>query len=179
MTQATAISAELAEFTLGYRFRIERVSKHAPARLWRAITDAVDFEKWWDYPVRVDLRVGGEYFSDFARSGGGTLDGIIVAIEPERVFRYTWGTSVVEWRIEPEGSGCRYVFEQNGLAIREIPGEEGLPAGWHAWFEDLDHYLDDESFVPTRDRQRWIELGQAYLALLLEARDGANQAVTR
>jgi uncharacterized protein YndB with AHSA1/START domain len=176
------MNEELGTIDLCYRFSITRTSKHSPARLWRAITDSTEVARWMSCPrARVDLRVGGEYHVSFLEDDSDALDGVIVAIEPERLLRYAWGTSVVDWAMEPASGGCTHTFSQNGLASRDIADEEGLVAGWHAWFEDLDNYLDSqpaplpgeqfgsEPLWFEQDRARWLELGRLYRPLLRQA----------
>lgn len=150
-------------YARGYCVVFNRQSNHSAARIWRAITDADQLSRWMAYPAQVDLRVGGAYHVDFARTGGGELAGVLVKVEAERLLRYVWGTSVVEWRLEPSGSGTRYVFAQHGLFPRDIPGEEGAAAGWHAWLEDLDLFL--ETGAPSTEahgEKRWYELQPHY-----------------
>lgn len=184
---------DLGTIDICYRFTITRTSKHSPARLWRAITDPGEVSAWMSYPAQVDLRVGGRYFVDFTRTAipggassaeapGGvpddaTLNGIIVAVEPERLLRYVWGNSVVDWAMAPAGEGCRHTFSQNGLYPRDIPDEEGLAGGWHAFLEDLDRYLDTGAPTSLEPRpresrageRRWLELSALYRPLLREA----------
>jgi|GEM_PF-5040144 len=154
---------ELADVRQCYGLFYRRTSKHSAARLWRAITDAGELSRWMAYPMRVDLRVGGDYYADFSRTGGGELDGVIVKIEPQRLLRYAWGTSIVEWTIEPAETGSRYVFAQHGLYPRPLPDEEGLAAGWHVWLEDLERFLDTGS--PSTEEAggiRWHAMGKLY-----------------
>ncbi len=158
---------DLGTYTRCYTITFERTSKHPPARLWHAITDPQEVSRWMAYPARIDLRVGGDYFVDFSRTDGGELDGVIVRLEPDRLLRYAWGMSVVEWTIEPHGDGSRHVFQQTGLAFRPIPDEEGLAAGWHVWLEDLDQFLDTGAPSSDEDgRRRWVEIGRLYRPLL-------------
>jgi len=163
MTAPASTVAELGVFTRGYCLEFARTSKHPPARLWRAITDSEELTRWMAYPARIDARVGGEYFVDFRRTNGGELDGVIVTLEHQRHLRYAWGTSVVDWKLEPDGHGTRHVFAQHGLYVREITGEEGLAAGWHVWLEDLEQFLDTGS--PSSEKEgeaRWLELQTSY-----------------
>ena len=159
--------SDLGTITRCYSVRYDRTSRHSAERLWRAITDPAEVTAWMQYPARIDLRVGGEYFVDFAKTNSGKLDGIIVAIEPARMLRYAWGTSIVEWSIEPTPGGCKHTFLQSGLADRG-PGEEGLVAGWHAWWDDLDLYLDGRAVGPLSDREPWTELCRRYKPILAE-----------
>lgn len=177
------MNEELGEFSVCYTITFRRTSRHSPARLWRAITDPEEVGKWMTYPARIDLRVGGHYFVDFSRTAnpreageapGGvpddaTLNGVIVAIEPERLLRYAWGTSVVDWRIEPDGTGSRHTFSQNGLHPRDVPDEEGLAAGWHSFLEGLDTFLAGGRPLPDEaEKLRWNELKRLYRPLLAE-----------
>jgi uncharacterized protein YndB with AHSA1/START domain len=122
------------------------------------------------YPARVDLRPGGEYTIDFnATHPGDTLDGIVVRVEPQRRLQYVWGSSVVDWMLAPEGDGCRYTFIHSGLALRDVPDEEGLAAGWHDFLESLDDYLGGGSRDSAAGRRRWEELKPKYRGLLADA----------
>ena len=157
--------SDLGTFTHCYTIRYDRTSKHSPERLWRAITDPEEVTSWMQYPARIDLRVGGDYFVDFSKTNSGCLDGIIVAIAPARLLRYAWGTSIVEWTMEATVEGCKHTFLQSGLPDRG-PGEEGLVAGWHAWFDDLDLYLDGQALPHLADRSDWNALCERYKPLL-------------
>ena len=159
--------SDLGTITRCYTVRYDRTSKHSEERLWRAITDPAEVTAWMQYPAKIDLRVGGKYVVDFAKTNSGVLDGVIVAIEPERLLRYAWGTSIVEWTIGPSGSGCKHTFLQAGLPDRG-PGEEGLVAGWHAWFDDLDRYLDGSPLPALSERGAWRALGERYKPVLAE-----------
>lgn len=158
---------ELGVVTKCYTLTYNRTSKHAPARLWRAITQPDEVSQWMDYPAKVDLRVGGEWHVDFSRTNDGEIPGVIVRVEPERNLTYTWGLSVIEWTIEPdEQGGCRYRFIQSGLAFRDIPDEQGLAAGWHEFFDRLDLHLDDIHIDEPAQKARWNELKPGYRELL-------------
>ncbi len=159
--------SDLGTITRCYSVRYDRNSKHSAERLWRAITEPAEVTAWMQYPARIDLRVGGEYFVDFAKTNSGALEGIIVAVEPNRLLRYAWNTSIVEWTIRPSAGGCTHSFLQTGLADRG-PGEEGLVAGWHAWWDDLDLYLDEKPLPALSERDAWRALGERYKPLLAE-----------
>ncbi len=160
------MNEDLGQIKPCYGVWFERTSKHSAERLWRAITDSGELTRWLRYPARVDLRIGGDYYADFSRRGGGEMDGVIVKVEPGRLLRYAWGTSTVDWTIEPAEGGCRYVFAQHGLYARPA-GEEELVAGWHVWLEDLEQFLD--TGAPSSEAEgeaRWREVGQLYRPLL-------------
>ena len=156
----------LGTITRSYTMTFERHSKHSPARLWRAITEADEVSAWMDYPAKIDLRVGGELSVDFSRTNDGGLRGVIVRVEPERVLTYTWGLSVLEWTITPAGDGCDYTFVHAGQAFRDIDDDEGLAAGWHRFFDCLDLHLDGTYLNEPEQQARWNALKPGYKQLL-------------
>ena len=154
---------ELAEIRACYSIVFNRMSRHSAERVWRAITESAEVTRWMTYPARIDLRVGGDYFIDFTRNDGSSLDGVIVKLEPRRLLRFAWGTSIVEWVLEPRESGCHYVFAHHGQYPRPIPDEEGLAAGWHAWLEDLDRFVDTgKPSTEATGSERWLHLCRQY-----------------
>jgi hypothetical protein len=60
---------------------------------------------------------------------------------------------------------AQYTFVQNGLADRG-EDEEGLPAGWHEFFERLDDHLDGTHRSDDEHKTRWMELKPAYRSQL-------------
>jgi uncharacterized protein YndB with AHSA1/START domain len=171
MTDATPVDpAALGEVTRCYSLRYRRHSKHPPARLWRAITDPLEIERWMGYPARVDLRVGGDYFVDFQTSSPENLDGVIVAVEPERRLAYAWGLSVIQWTLMPDEDrgGTGYTFIDHGTQIRDVPDEEGVAIGWHAWLASLDAFLDGDVSASLTPASHGA-LSAAYRARIEEA----------
>jgi uncharacterized protein YndB with AHSA1/START domain len=162
------VNEDLGAISIAYSLKLARRSKHSPTRLWRAITNATEVESWMGFPARIDLRPGGEYTVDFgSHAEGDVLDGIIIKVEPERLLRYAWGHSVVDWTIESDGDGCRHVFVQAGLTPRDLPDEEGLVAGWHDFLDSLDDFLDGtERPQNSAGTERWEALKRQYRPLL-------------
>lgn len=146
-----------------YTVKFVRRSKHPAERLWRAITLPEEIEGWMSYPAQIDLRPGGDWRVDFSSTGEGELDGVIVRVETGRRLTYVWGWSVIEWLIEdtPETGGCTYTFVQNGLADRG-EDEEGLPAGWHDFLDNLDVHLEGRAQGREQRKARWLALKPRY-----------------
>jgi len=158
---------ELGIITRCYAIRYDRTSKHSAERLWRAITDPDEVTKWMQYPARIGLRVGGDYFVEFAGNPE-NLDGVIVRFEHGRMLRYAWGTSIVEWQLTPEGAGTHYVFSHFGLDRAKTPNDEGVAAGWHAWLDDFEEFLSSGRPTATSNA-RWAELSRRYLPVVSSA----------
>ena len=151
----------MGEITRCYTVTFRRRSRHSPERLWRAITDPDEIAAWMGAPARTEIRVGGEYYVDFQGDGEDALDGIIVRVEPERRLGYVWGRSYVEWEIESAAGGTYYRFLQNGLSDRG-EDEEGLPAGWHGFFDRLDDHLEGVARTDAEHTARWQALKPLY-----------------
>lgn len=159
------MSEHLGEVTACYRVKFVRTSKHSAARLWRALTVEEEVGVWMEHPAHVDLRVGGTWKIDFDVESDNYLDGIIIGVEPECRLTYAWGLSVCEWTIEDGDDGCTYTFVQNGLTDRG-EGEEGLAAGWHGFFDQLDMHLDGVTFTREQQAADWERLKGPYLERL-------------
>src|SRR5690606_20756105 len=101
----------------------------------------------------------------------GGLDGVIVKLGPERLLRYAWGTSVVEWEVEEVHRGCRFTFAHYGLQDRGLPDEEGLIAGWHAWLDDFERFVDS-GITPSEHDAGWRSLDALYRPILSDALGG-------
>jgi uncharacterized protein YndB with AHSA1/START domain len=154
--------SDLGEVTRCYTLTYRRRSKHPVARLWRAITDPDEVSRWMSYPARIDLRPGGDYFVDFSRTTEGSLDGVIVRAEPERMLTYVWGLSVHEWKLERDGDGCRYTYVHHGQPPGLVPQDEGIAAGWHVWLDDLEAYLNGIDPPADDEHARTQSLGPLY-----------------
>jgi uncharacterized protein YndB with AHSA1/START domain len=164
------MNEELGTISPCYTIRIERKSRHPVERVWRAITQSKEVSAWMGYPTQIDLRPGGEFTVDFnATHPGEVLDGVIARVEPLRRLQYVWGSSVVEWLIDPDGDGSRYAFVHSGLALRDVPDEEGLAAGWHDFLEGLEGHLEGMTRDLEAGKRRWEELKPRYRVLLAAA----------
>ena len=154
----------LGKIERAYSIQYDRLTASTPAAVWDAITKPHIVSKWMGYPARIELRIGGDYFLDFGADSGENLDGVIVALESEKSLRYSWGLSVLEWRLEADEAtgGCRYSFGHHGMPIRGIPDEQGVAAGWHSWLEALEASLSGITRPAERDRDCCETVGPAY-----------------
>lgn len=170
------MSEELGEITTCYTMTFNRRSKHSPTRFWQALTEPEEVAVWMEAPAKIDLRVGGSWYVDFPSAkdasysdnldaGDTPLDGVIFKVEPGRVLGLVWGTSVVQWTIEETDDGCTYTFIHTGCADRG-EGEEGLPAGWHGFLDQLDAHVDGRTFDKQQSESTWRSRQPAYLEKL-------------
>lgn len=127
--------------------RFERRLAHAPAKVWRALTDPAEL-RGWRFPAVVELELtpGATIWfhpTDEQRERFGVppdpVAGRVLAVDPPRLLEYTWGAETLRWELTPDGDGCRLVFVNT---IDDDGTGPAVAAGWHAGLELLDAVLD-------------------------------------
>jgi uncharacterized protein YndB with AHSA1/START domain len=122
--------------------QIRRTYDAAVADVWNALTDP-DRMKRWFLPVSGDLRAGGTFQLE------GNADGDILACEPPRLLRVTFGgpTSLVELRLSPETEDRTSLQLEHTVPIEIAQSGAGalfVGPGWDGGFVALDSYLRGE-----------------------------------
>jgi uncharacterized protein YndB with AHSA1/START domain len=114
--------------------RIDHLYTQAPAAVWRALTDPELHVKWW---AAGDVKpiVGHRFELDMGRWGKQPCE--VVAVEPERLFRYRFAIgsldTTITWELAPEGSGTRLTLTHAGFDLDSPLGKaalEGMAPGW-------------------------------------------------
>lgn len=107
---------------------------HSPARVWKVLTDPALHAQWWA-AGDVKPEVGHRFTLDMGSWGQQPCE--VIAVEPERLLSYSFapGTlnTTITWRLEPEGSGTRLLFEHKGFDLDSPLGKtafEGMGRGW-------------------------------------------------
>ncbi|MCY1058980.1 SRPBCC family protein [Nannocystis sp. SCPEA4] len=127
--------------------RIEHRLPHAPAKVWRALTEAPHLLAWFPAAMAIDLRVGGEI--RFTMDGGDDITtGVVTHLEPPRVFAYTWSGDHLRWEVHPEPSGCLLVLVHT---FDDRAGAASFASGWHVCLDALAASLDERPFVAPDD----------------------------
>lgn len=140
------VNDALAVVSPEFCIELERAYPYPVAAVWDAVTTAEGISAWMKYETTLERRIGGRIFVDFKSEG--SLEGTVCEWEPERVFAYTWGLSVVRWELEP-GDGVTRLRFTNSHAMPEIL--LGFAAGWHAFIDHLGPYLAGESVEDRYD----------------------------
>ena len=117
-----------------------RELRHAPERVWRALTAPAELSAWAPFDVDRDLSTTG--LATLIMVGGAErlVSPCAVRIaRPPRLLEYTWETDVLRWELEPSPTGTR-------LTLRHTLGDRSfvpkIAAGWHLCLDVAERALD-------------------------------------
>lgn len=124
----------------------ERYLSHPVARVWAAITDPAELERWVP-EFRLEPRQGGRYEFDFGgdegngcEGGPAVIAGTISRFEPMRVLE----CGTMRWELHEEGEGCllRFTdilnFDQD---LSESAIENSVLEGWNEYLDRLEQAI--------------------------------------
>jgi uncharacterized protein YndB with AHSA1/START domain len=142
-----------------WRLRFTRRLKHAPDKVWRALTEPEHLQAWFPQKIVGEWAVGAtlKFVSD-----NGDFEGKVLAYEPQSVLEFLWGTDTIRFEVAPDGDGSRLTvldtFAELGKAARDA-------AGWHACLDLLEHELDGTKPAWTVG-DRWPTIHKRYVEQL-------------
>jgi uncharacterized protein YndB with AHSA1/START domain len=145
-----------------------RELRHAPEKVWDALTDPAELRKW--APFDADRNLGREGDAILTHGGGDeteTMPAIIRRAERPRLLEYAWGPDVLRWELEPNGTGTR-------LTLRHTTGGaewvSKVAAGWHICLDVMDLSLSGNPIgriaAEEAKEHGWERLNAAYAAQL-------------
>jgi uncharacterized protein YndB with AHSA1/START domain len=133
--------------------RLERRLKHAPEKVWRAITDPAELAHWFPAEVDVELRDGGAIRFTFPGDDT-TMTGRVVTADPPREFTFIWNDDTLRWLITPDGDGSllefTHTFGRGDPAIAKLAAAR-TAAGWDVCLDALDARLAGHPFEQPRE----------------------------
>lgn len=122
---------------------------HAPAAVWRALTDPALHARWW---AAGDVRpvVGHRFDLDMGKWGKQPCE--VVEVEAERLLVYRFGIgrldTTITWRLVPEGAGTRLELRHEGFDLDSPMGQAalaGMRPGWPGVLARLATVLDEDA----------------------------------
>jgi uncharacterized protein YndB with AHSA1/START domain len=118
---------------------LTRELRHAPEKVWQAITDPAHLREW--APFDADESLGGAGNTVKLTTVGAPTplvsETTVTRADAPRLLEYTWGGFDMRWELEPSGGGTRLTLWTN-IDRRFI--SMGA-AGWHICLDVLDHLL--------------------------------------
>jgi uncharacterized protein YndB with AHSA1/START domain len=114
--------------------RLEHFYDSPPSAVWRALTDPELHARWW---AAGDVKplVGHRFDLDMGSWGKQPCE--VLAVEPERLFKYRFATgsldTIITWELTGEAKGTRLVLTHEGFNLDSPMGRqalEGMRRGW-------------------------------------------------
>ncbi|MEV0681765.1 SRPBCC family protein [Actinosynnema sp. NPDC050436] len=127
------MSAELRRVDGKPVLRFERVLRHSPAEVWRAVTEPAELAHWFPASVTVDGTALRFAFPDSESTGE------VLELDAPRVFAFRWNTDVLRFELFPHEDGCLLVFT-HALDAEWTAGRTA--AGWDTCLTALGAGLD-------------------------------------
>ena len=128
----------------------ERELRHAPEKVWRALTQAPLMEDWL-MKNNFNLEVGHQF--QLKGGWGGVLDCEVLAVDPHKSLTYSWNfqnddpafalESTVTFTLTPTANGTHLRVEQAGFRPDQKQAFGGAHAGWKGFLENLDRLLGE------------------------------------
>jgi uncharacterized protein YndB with AHSA1/START domain len=132
--------------------RFERSLDHSVDRVWRAISDPVELERW--FPAAADWTpAAGEIFDAYGASGE------VLEVDAPHRLAWTFGTERFSFELVPQGRGCQlvftHVFDDRALGAQTA-------AGWEAYLSRLDVHLAGQHLSEEEAHEPWEEVHERY-----------------
>lgn len=111
---------------------------HAPATVWKALTEPEQLREW--APFDADRNLGTVGVATLTTVGAPTphvTETHVKRADAPRLLEFNWGGQDIRWELEPLGSGTRLTLWHN-IDRRFI--SMGA-AGWHICLDVLDRFL--------------------------------------
>jgi uncharacterized protein YndB with AHSA1/START domain len=112
-----------------------REMRHAPEKVWQAITDPVHLREWAPFDTDASLAAVGPVTLTWVGTPQSTPTRVTRAEAP-RLLEY----ADMRWELEPSGSGTRLTL-WHSIDRRFVAWGA---AGWHIAFDVLEHALADQ-----------------------------------
>ena len=132
------------------RIVVERMMRHSPEKIWRALTDREAMGRWL---MPNDFRPTLGHRFNFRSAPipdvwNGVTDCEVIEIDPPRKLAYTWNASgeeavnglktVVTWTLTPVETGTLVRMEQSGFRPEDALGRKMMGGGWPRILERLE-----------------------------------------
>ena len=122
--------------------------RHAPAKVWKALTDPAQLREWAPFDADGTLGIAGatvKLTTVGAPAPHVTVTQVKRADAP-RVLEFSWGGQDIRWELEPQGTGGTRLTLWHNIDRRYIAMGA---AGWHICLDVLDRSLSGQPIGRT------------------------------
>lgn len=111
--------------------------RHAPQKVWRALTDPALLTQWLLPVVELELAPGAAFTFTAPPQPGwdGLVNGRLLEIDPYRTLRWAWVAgdidTVVTFTLTPTATGTRLSIVQSGFTPAQKRNLNGARYGWN------------------------------------------------
>ena len=140
--------------------------RHAPAKVWRALTEPSEQLEWMPFVADRALDSEGPVTLRMTDEEDGQASaGRILAVKPERLLSYSWGDELLTWELKPAGTGTELTLRHRTKTPESL---SSFAAGWHICLAVAERFLDGRPIGRIVGKEAldhgWQELNDAYLA---------------
>jgi uncharacterized protein YndB with AHSA1/START domain len=115
--------------------------RHAPAKVWQALTDPAHLREWAPFDADKSLStVGPVKLTTVGAPSPMVSETRVKRAEAAKLLEFAWGGNELRWTLEPRGTGTRLTLWHN-IDRRYISWGA---AGWHICFDVLERFLAGE-----------------------------------
>ncbi len=127
---------------------IDRHLPHAPAKVWRALTEGGLLTEWLlanDFQAKVGHRF--TFRNDPMPKWDGIIECEVLTVDAPSRLAYTWRAlgldTVVTFTLTPTPTGTQLRMEQEGFRAHEDQAFKGAQYGWQRFLGGLERVLGD------------------------------------
>jgi uncharacterized protein YndB with AHSA1/START domain len=148
----------------GWTLVFVRELRHPPEKVWAALTQPAQLQKWSPYTADRDLGALGD--ATLTMIDGDTTEDLPASVsraEPPLLLEYTLGTDRLRWELAATDSGTRLTLRHT---LKDRDWVPKVAAGWHICLVVAEQQLDGQPIGPIRGEDArnygWDELRAAY-----------------
>ena len=132
--------------------RFERQLPYSVERVWRAVSDPAELERW--FPAAADWTPAtGETFEAYGATGE------VIEADPPRRLAWTFAGEQYSFDLAPHEKGCLLVFT-HGFDDRARAAQTA--AGWDTYLARLEPHLAGKHLSEAKADAPWEQLHELY-----------------
>lgn len=138
-TPGPAAGAQVRKDGERWTLVLVRQLRHAPDKVWEAITDPAQLREWAPFDAAGNLATAGTTvkLTTVGTPGPHITETTITRADAPNLLEYTWGGNDMRWELEAIGNGTRLTLwtkiDRRYIAMGA--------AGWHICLDVLEHLL--------------------------------------